>query len=198
MCVTGGSIALWWWWRLHPTPRPFAEDLWVEAPHPLITRRRLLEILAPMPGERVLEVGPGSGYYALPTAERLGPSGRLDVLDIQQQMLDRTLARARARGLSQLVASQGDATKLPYAAGSFDAAYMISTLGQTADQTAALRELRRVLRPGGRLVVGEVAVDPHGVFLGALRRSAAEAGLQLQARSGNWVGFFARLSPTDS
>ena len=45
-----GAIGLWWWWRLHPTPRPFAQRLWIDAPHPFVTQRRLREVLAPAPG----------------------------------------------------------------------------------------------------------------------------------------------------
>jgi hypothetical protein len=59
------------WWRRNPSARPYGLRFFVGLPHPLITRGRLREILAPRPGERVLEVGPGAGYYALPVARWL-------------------------------------------------------------------------------------------------------------------------------
>src|SRR5918998_834567 len=59
------------WWRRNPSPCPYAQRLWVELPHPSITRARLLEVLAPATGERVLEVGPGTGYYTLGVARPL-------------------------------------------------------------------------------------------------------------------------------
>ena len=143
------------WWRRHPSACPYGQRFWVEAPHPLITRARLREVLAPQPGERVLEVGPGTGYYTPDVAEWVAPAGTVEILDLQQEMLDHTLRRARARGLSNITPARGDARELPYVDASFDAAYLVTVLREIPDQEAALRELARVLRPGGRLVVLE-------------------------------------------
>ncbi len=67
-------------------------------------------------------------------------------------------------------------------------------LGEIPHQEAALRELARVLKPGGRLVVGELLGDPHYVALGPMRLRAAAAGLGFERRSGNALGYFARFS----
>jgi ubiquinone/menaquinone biosynthesis C-methylase UbiE len=191
----GAVVAAALWWRRHPSACPYGQRFWVEAPHPLITRERLRRVLAPQPGERVLEVGPGTGYYSLPIAEWLGPDGRLELFDLQREMLDHTLRRAGALA-DRMTATQGDATALPYRDGSFDAAVLTCVLGEIPDQVAALRELARVLKPSGRLVVGELAGDPHVVFPGALERRAAEAGLRLERRDGTPLGYFAELRPT--
>jgi SAM-dependent methyltransferase len=181
------------WWRNNPSACPYSQRLWVQAPHPLITRARLREALEPRSGERVLEIGPGTGYYALEAAEWIGRDGRLEIFDLQQEMLDHTMRRARERGLDNVAATQGDATRLPFDDASFDAAYLVTVLGEIPDQDAALRELRRVLRPGGRLVVGEVALDPHVVFPGPLRGRAEAAGLRFERQVGGSLGFFARF-----
>jgi ubiquinone/menaquinone biosynthesis C-methylase UbiE len=186
-----GAAALWW--RKNPSACPYSQRFWVEAPHPLITRARLAEILDLDPGERVLEVGPGTGYYTPGLAERLGADGTVEVLDIQQEMLDHTIRRARERGLWNVSATRGDARQLPYDDDSFDAAVLITTLGEIPDPAAALRELARVLRPGGRLVVGELLGDPHYVTLGSLQRRAAAAGLAFEQRTGPKMGYFARF-----
>src|SRR2546421_2192863 len=165
--------------RRNPSACPYNQSIVLEFPRPFFTRDRLRQLLDPRPGERVLEVGPGRGYYALDVAPRLFPGGTLDVVDLQQGMLDVTMRRAAERGLTNIVPTQGDAQALPYADGTFDAAYLAATLGEVPDQDAALRELRRVLRPGGRLVVGEGLPDPHMIPFDTLRRRAGAAGGRL-------------------
>jgi ubiquinone/menaquinone biosynthesis C-methylase UbiE len=194
--VLGGATAVLGvalYWRRNPSACPYNQRFWVQAPHPFITRARLREILEPVPGERVLEVGPGTGYYTLAVAEWLGPEGRLDVFDLQQEMLDHTTRRAGERGLVNITPTQGDAQQLPYDDATFDAAYLVTVLGEIPDQAAALAELRRVLKPSGRLVVGELFGDPHMVTAGALRERAEAAGLRFERQVGGNLGYFARF-----
>jgi len=190
--VAGAAL----WWRTHPSACPYGQRFWVEAPHPFITRARLRAALRPRAGETVLEVGPGTGYYSLDVAAALQPGGALHVFDLQQEMLDHTMRAAREAGVASIVPRQGDARSLPYQDESFDAAYLVTVLGEIPDQDAALRELRRVVRPAGRIVVGELFGDPHMVGAGALARRAAAAGLRLERRVGPPFGFFAVLSRT--
>ena len=192
--ATGGVVAAALWWRGHPSACPYGQRFWVEAPHPLITRARLREILEPQPGERILEVGPGTGYYSLDVAEWITPGGRLDIFDVQQAMLDHTMRRAAERSLANLTPTQGDARDLPYADASFDGAYLVTVLGEIPDQQTALAELARVLKPDGRLIVGELFGDPHWVRPARLNEGAEAAGLRLTRRSGTPLGYFARLA----
>ncbi len=187
------SAALWW--RRHPSACPYGQRFWVEMPHPFITRRRLQSVLAPCIGERVLEIGPGTGYYSLDIAESLGHEGRLDLLDLQHEMLDHTMRRAAAHRLANIFPSQGDAQALPYLDYSFDGAYIMATLGEVPNQVSALREVRRVLKPEGRLAVGELFGDPHWVPFGRLQARASAAGLSFEQRLGSPLGYFARFCP---
>ena len=186
------------WWRRHPSACPYSQRFWVEAPHPFITRERLRSMLAPAAGERVLEVGPGTGYYALPVARWLEPSGRLDVLDIQQEMLDHTLRRAASEDIANIAGERADARKMPYEDETFDAAYLVTVLGEIPDQDAALRELRRVVKPTGRIVVGELFGDPHMVTFRALRDRAEAAGLEVERTLGGRLWHFTRLRRSNS
>jgi len=191
LAAAGAVAAAALWWRKHPSACPYGQRFWVQAPHPLITRARLREVLDPKPGERILEVGPGTGYYTLDVAAWVSPGGRLDIFDLQQEMLDHTMRRAGERGLANVSATRGDARQMPYADALFDAAYLITVLGEIPDQGAALRELARVLKPGGRLVVGELLGDPHWVSPRRLRDRAQAAGLTFSQRAGTPLGYFA-------
>jgi len=153
----------------------------------------LERVLAPRPGEHMLEVGPGTGIYSIPVAKALGSDGSLDVIDVQQEMLDEVAANARAAGVVNVTATRGDARTLPYPDAAFDAAYLVGVLGEIPDEAAALRELRRVLKPTGRLVVGEVAIDPDFIRLGVLRTRTRAARFELDRRQGNALSYFARF-----
>ena len=99
-------------------------------------------------------------------------------------MVDDTMQQAHALGISNLLPTRGDAQALPYPDGHFDAAYLVATLGEVPDKERALRELRRILAPGGRLVVGESQPDPHMVSFDKLRKLADVAGLSYERKTG--------------
>jgi ubiquinone/menaquinone biosynthesis C-methylase UbiE len=181
------------WWRKHPTPCPYGQRFWIEAPHPLITKAKLCEALEPKEGETVLEVGPGTGYYTLEVARALQPGGSLHILDIQPKMLDHVTDRAANAGVVGIQARLGDARILPYDNNTFDKAYLVTVLGEIPDQRRALAELHRVLRPKGRLVVGELAGDPHMVSASQLAKHAAALDYSFERRIGPRFGYFASL-----
>jgi ubiquinone/menaquinone biosynthesis C-methylase UbiE len=185
------------WWRKNPSACPYGQRFWVEAPHPIITRDRLREVLGPAPGERILEIGPGTGYYTLDMADWTGPQGTVEIFDLQQDFLDHTMRRAAERGLENVIPTQGDATRLPYEDSSMDAVVLTAVLGEIPDRRAALREIRRVLKPEGRLVVGELFGDPHFTTLASLRRQGTEARMSYEHHSGNRLAYFARLAKED-
>jgi ubiquinone/menaquinone biosynthesis C-methylase UbiE len=183
------------WWRKNPSACPYGQRFWVQAPHPIVSRERLYYVMRPQSGERVLEIGPGTGYYTLDIAEWVGPEGTVEIFDLQQEFLDHTMRRAGERGLDNVLPTQGDATALPYEDASMDAVVLNAVLGEIPEPAAALREVRRVLKPGGRLLVGELFGDPHFTTQAALRRRAGDAGLSYEWHSGYWFGYVARLSP---
>jgi ubiquinone/menaquinone biosynthesis C-methylase UbiE len=181
-------------WRRNPSACPYGQRFWIQVPHPIISRARLYRVLGPQRGERLGEIGVGTGNHSLQLAEWVGPGGRLELFDLQQEFLDHTMRAAVRGGLSNLIPSQGDATALPYAAGSIDGVILTALAGEIPDSLAALGEIRRVLKPSGRLVIGELFGDPHFTTSASLKRKAAAAGLAAGVRSGNWFGYFARLA----
>ncbi|SEW31517.1 class I SAM-dependent methyltransferase [Natrinema salifodinae] len=190
--LAGLGYALWW--RRNPTPCPYSQRRWVDLPRPILTRSSVRDVLDPRPGERILEIGPGTGYYTGTVARAIGPAGTLHAVDVQPEMVEHLQAQMRERGDRNVEPIVGDARALPYPDDSFDAAYLVLVLGEIPDRERALAELHRVLKPGGRLVVGELLPDPHFVRAGTLRRRAEGQGLQFDERVGTRVGYVGSIS----
>jgi ubiquinone/menaquinone biosynthesis C-methylase UbiE len=121
----------------------------------MVNRRELVrEALAVRPGDRVLDVGCGPGFYATELVESVGPDGAIVGVDSSESML--ALANARGGGHENVEFELGEATALPVADGSFDAALSVQVLEYVPEIPAALAEIRRALRPGGRVVLWDV------------------------------------------
>lgn len=121
-----------------------------------VVRRRGLvrSSLAAAPGERILDVGCGPGFLSAELHQEVGPAGSVVGVDSSPAML--ALAARRCQGRKNVTFHKGDATSLPVADASFDAAVCVQVLEYVADTPAALRELYRALRPGGRVVVWDI------------------------------------------
>jgi ubiquinone/menaquinone biosynthesis C-methylase UbiE len=182
------------WWFSDKAPYPYAQRGLLDLPLPFLTSERLDAVLAPGAGERILEVGPGTGLQALHVAPQLGPGGQLDVLDIQREMLSHVMRRADERGVPNIVPTQADARELPYEDDTFDAMYLVTALGEIPQPARLLDEAARVLAPGGRLVVGEF-FDRHWIPFGRLHRLADTSGLHLDTKSGSTLAYLARFHP---
>jgi ubiquinone/menaquinone biosynthesis C-methylase UbiE len=121
-----------------------------------ILRRRALvhEALGALPGDRVLDAGCGPGFYVAETLERVGLEGSVVGVDASAPML--ALAAKRCEGHDNVGFEEGDVTALPVADADFDHALSVQVLEYVADIPAALAELFRVLRPGGRVLIWDV------------------------------------------
>ena len=187
----GAGVAARVWSHRSPAPMPHWIRWVLFLPRTSQSADRLKAILQPQPGERLLEIGPGVGIHALPVGAALAPGGTLHVVDVQWEMLEDLRRRAAQAALNNLREVVGDAQRLPYPDRSFDGAYLISVLGGVPDEEAALRELRRVLKPGGRLVVGEIVVDPDFISARALKERTAAAGFAFERQLGPGIAYLA-------
>jgi arsenite methyltransferase len=118
-------------------------------------RRRIVrEALRAAPAGRILDVGCGPGFYCAELAEEVGPQGSVVGVDSSPAMLQ--LGARRCAGHEGVELRQADAVSLPVDDGSFDAALCVQVLEYVRDPTAALAEMHRALRPGGRVVVWDI------------------------------------------
>jgi SAM-dependent methyltransferase len=138
------------YWNEQAGPR------WVEMQERLdrmigVLGMRALERAALAAGESVLDVGCGCGGTTLEIARRVAPGGRALGLDISRPMLARARARAASAGAPGAAFVEADAQTVPLEAGAFDAVFSRFGVMFFADPVAAFANLRRALRPGGRL-----------------------------------------------
>ena len=127
---------------------PYYERHWQRQLAP--AQRRLLDLAAIAPGEHVLDVACGTGLVTFPAAEATGAAGSVVATDLSEAMVEVVGAEAVRRGLPQVTARRMDAEQLDFAGATFDVVLCALGLMYVPDPVRALREFRRVLRPGGR------------------------------------------------
>jgi SAM-dependent methyltransferase len=121
----------------------------------VLRRRKLVrDAIGAEPGERVLDVGCGPGFYVAELLDEVGPEGGVVGVDGSDSIL--ALAAHRTAGNANVEFHHADATALPVADASFDAALSVQVLEYVADIPGALAEIHRALRPGGRVVIWDV------------------------------------------
>jgi SAM-dependent methyltransferase len=110
-------------------------------------------------GETVLDVGCGAGMDLLLAAKRTGATGRAIGIDMTAAMVERARKAAEDSGLRQVEVRQGDATSLPVADASVDVVSSNGVLNLVPEKERAFAEILRVLKPGGRLHLADIALD---------------------------------------
>jgi len=117
------------------------------------------------PGARVLDIATGTGDLAFELARYVGKEGQVIGLDFVEEMLVRARAKAQAYGLAEICQFvQGNALDLPFPDDTFDAATIAFGLRNVTDRERCLAEMRRVVRPGGRVLVLEFSRPVWPVF----------------------------------
>lgn len=130
------------------------------APEVVAQRRILLETVAARTGERALDIGCGPGFVTEELARAVGAGGDVQAMDNSESSVEMT--RQRCAGFGNVQVRAADATKLPYPDNHFDFAVSTQVYEFLADVQAALSELHRVLRPGGRAAI--IDTDWHTIL----------------------------------
>lgn len=110
------------------------------------------------PGETVLDIGCGAGFDALQAAQQVGTSGRVIAVDMTEAMREKTLAGAVALGLAHVEVREGYMEELPVEDASIDVVISNGVVNLTPDKVSVMSEVYRVLKPAGRIQIGDIIV----------------------------------------
>ncbi|HET6477535.1 MAG TPA: methyltransferase domain-containing protein [Dehalococcoidales bacterium] len=148
------------------------------------------------PGMTVMELGCGSGAYTTYVARVVGEKGEVYAVDVQSAMLrqlEQKLARAENQDIRNVELKEASAYELPFADDFFDLVYMVTVLMEIPDRGRALREVKRVLKPGGTLAVTEFFPDPDYPFRSTVIKTGKREGLSLDGSQGNFWNYTVRF-----
>ena len=164
--------------RRHPHPMPASQAGLLDT---ALARRgavKLIDQLRLAPGMRILDIGAGIGRISIPLAQRVGPTGEVVALDVQQEMLDQLTKRAADAGVTNLRTIRAAAGDGAIQEKGFDRALLVAVLGEIPPdrRMAALREIRQALGPDGVLYIFEGIGDPHVQTRTAITRLGVDAG----------------------
>jgi len=110
------------------------------------------------PGETVLDIGCGAAFDSFIAARQVGETGRVVSIDMTPAMLDKAAAGARGAGISNIEFREGFAESLPVPDGSIDVVISNGVINLCPDKMAVMQEVSRVLKPGGRIQIGDIVV----------------------------------------
>jgi SAM-dependent methyltransferase len=172
-------------WSL-PCPTIFAGAVDGRMVDKLSATDATLDRMGLRPGMTVVEIGPGPGRLLVPAARRVLPGGKAIGVELQQGMLDKLRRKLAANDPGNVELIHGDATHALLPRESADVVYLCTVLGEIPDRRAALRNCFDALRPGGRLSITEIILDPHYQTVAKVRALAGELGFEFEDISSTW------------
>ena len=157
---------------------------------------KLIERSGIEPGMSVMELGCGSGAFTVSVARAVGEQGKVYAVDIQPAMLkqlERKLARPENRDIRNIELKQAGAYNLPFEDESLDLVYMVTVLPEIPDRARVVREIKRILKPGGILAVTEFLPDPDYPLRSTTIRLCQREGFALDESQGNLWNYTVRF-----
>jgi len=147
-------------------------------------------------GIKALEIGCGSGAFTTFIARAVGSNGIVYALDIQPKMLKQLknkLKRDENKDIKNIIPVLASAYDLPFPDNSIDLAYAISVFQEIPDKNKTLKEIKRVLKPGGILSVSEFFIDPDYPFRSTTIKQGTQGGFEFDGVFGNFWNYTVRF-----
>ena len=140
-------------------PPKYAFTLLIPFRNIFLSPRKLIQRLDIKEDHNILEIGPGPGYFSTHIAKKL-KSGRLVLLDIQQEMLDKSKKRLDKRKITNVDYKLSDGNSFDLESNYFDRVFMVTVIGEVEQKESYIKEIYRILKKGGILSISELAGDP--------------------------------------
>lgn len=148
-------------------------------------------------GMKVLELGPGTGFYTFEAAQRVGLSEYVYAVDIKPSVIGILKERTERKGVRNVITRVASADEIPLPSDSVDRVFMVHVLPEIPDKPKTLREIRRVLKREGSLTLAEGLVDPDYRRRKTEIAWCREAGFELVGNHGNFFFYTLTFRPTD-
>jgi len=150
---------------------------------------KIAERMGAKPGDMVVELGPGKGFYSIGVAKRIEPNGKLYAIDIEQKILDRLQIRLDEENITNIIPKKDDAYHLDFEDESINIIFAVACLPEIPKPVEVLKEFKRILKPKGRISLCELFIDPDYPLRSTERKWAAAAGLEIKEEFGNWFSY---------
>ena len=136
---------------------------------------------------KVLDLGSGSGYFAIEVAKKIKPNGKVFCVDLNIDALKNSQASAVKNGVANIEFHRANIQRLPFESGSMDHAFINMTIGQVADKVKTLSEVYRVLKKGGYLYITELLLDKNYSIDSTLVSLVSSIGFRPISERGNFI-----------
>jgi len=160
--------------------------------HLILSPQKLANTLHLTADARVLEIGPGPGYFSGQVARRI-PDGQLVLFDIQPEMLNKSRIKLGRANLKNFDLVEGNAVLLPFGSQVFDVVFLVTVLGEITQPGECLGCISHILHPGGVLSITEMRGDPDALSASDLIRLAEPSGFQFIEQHVFFGGFALNL-----
>lgn len=168
----------------------------VECDNPFAKSNRadfIVEHMELQPGMTVLDAGCGPGRVTIPLAKAVAPDGIVVAADLQEGMLTAVADKAHDAGIGNVITLHANIGQGKLSERSFDRALMAAVLGEVPDRSAAMAEVFRALKPGGKLAIAELIFDPHFQRRSVVFELAHRVGFRQRAMFGGRIAYMLLL-----